>query len=107
VGSHLDEWLEKDFLTAQKDKLVCVVEFSAPWCNACKATEPIVAELSKSYPSVRFAKVDVAKNPGLASRMGVMSLPNIFFINGGNVKDQIIGATNRKALEDRVKKIAK
>lgn len=107
MGSKLDEWMEKDFLTAQKNKQICVVEFGAPWCAACKKTEPIVAELAKEYKNIKFAKIDVAKNPGLASRMAVMSLPNILFLNGGRVKDQIVATTNRKELEVKIKKIMK
>lgn len=103
----LNEWREKDFTKAQKDKQVCVVEFGAPWCAACKKTEPIVAELAKEYRSIKFAKIDVAKNPGLASRMGVRSLPNILFLNGGKVKDQIVASTTKKELEEKIKKIVK
>ena len=103
----LDEWQEKDFVSAQKDKLVCVVEFGAPWCSACKATEPAIVEISKAFPAVKFAKIDVAKNSALASRMGVMSVPNILVLNGGNIKDQIIGAVGKKAIEERIGKIVK
>lgn len=103
----LKEITEKEFNEALKNKHHGVVEFSAPWCAACKATEPILEDLSKSFESLFFAKVDVAKSPGLASRMGVMSLPNILFLNGGSVKDQIIGATTKKNLEEKIKKIVK
>lgn len=102
---HLPEWQEKDFNQALKIKETCVVEFGAAWCAACKATEPIVAEIAERHPKIKFAKIDVAKNPGLASRMGVMSLPNILLIHGGKVKDQIIGATNKKTIEEKIQKI--
>lgn len=103
----LTEWQEKDFLKAQKEKQICVVEFGAPWCAACKKTEPLVAELAQNYPEIKFAKIDVAKNSALASRMGVMSLPNILFINGGHIKEQIFGTTSHKELEEKIKKIMK
>ena len=107
MALHLKEWQEKEFNDFLKAKKIGVVEFGATWCSACKATEPIVAELSSQYDKIDFAKIDVAKNPGLASRMGVMSLPNIFFINGGRVKDQIIATTSRKEIEEKIKKIIK
>jgi len=103
----LTEWTEKEFNEALKDKTHGVVEFSAPWCNACKMTEPILEDLSKSFETLKFAKIDVAKCPGLASRMGVMSLPNLLFINGGGVKEQIIGATTKAKIEENLKKIVK
>ena len=102
----LDEWQEPVFNEALKGMANMVVEFSAPWCHACKLTEPIVAEVSKSYTDIQFAKIDVAKNPALASKMGVMSLPNIFFIKAGKVKDQIIGAASRVKIEEKMRALA-
>ncbi len=104
MSTHLIEWQEKEFSAAFVAKEVTVVEFSAPWCGACKATEPVVAALSKDYPEIQFAKIDVAQNPALASKMGVMSLPNILIISDGKVIEQIIGAANRAKIEDKLKK---
>lgn len=105
MASVLKEWDEKDFNQLLKNELAAIVEFGATWCGTCKQTEPMVAEVSLKFPEVSFSKIDVAKNPGLASRMGVMSLPNILIINKGKVVDQIIGATNRTALENKIKKL--
>jgi len=100
----LPEWSEKEFNQFMQKKEHGLVEFSAPWCGACKTTEPMLADIAASHPGVVFAKIDVSKNAALASRMGVMSLPNIIFFNGGGIKDQVIGATSRKTLEEKVKK---
>ena len=106
MQSHLSEWQEADFNSALKEKGVCVVEFGAPWCNACKATEPHVAELAKTQTKIKFAKMDVSKNAGLASRMGVMSLPNILFIVDGKIKEQIIGLAQKAKIEEKLAKLA-
>ena len=105
MSTQLLEWHEKDFNAALKTKEISIVEFSAPWCGACKITEPVVVEVAKNFPTIKFAKIDVSKNPGLASKMGVMSLPNILFLVDGNVKEQIIGAANRAKIEEKIKKI--
>jgi len=102
--STLENWQEKEFNNLLKSKKNGVVEFSAPWCGACKLIEPAILDLSKDFKNVTFAKINVSKSPGLASRMGVMSLPNILFINGGKVIDQIIGSTTKKAIQERIKK---
>jgi thioredoxin 1 len=104
MSSALKEWQEKEFNHFLKDKSTGIVEFGAAWCSACKIVEPIVADVSSKFPKMSFARVDVAKNPGLASRMGVMSLPNILIIKHGKVIDQIIGACNAKTLETKIKK---
>lgn len=105
MPTHLDEWQEPDFNAALKEKGVCVIEFSAPWCAACKATEPVMAGIAKTKTEIKFAKIDVSKNAGLASRMGVMSLPNILFIADGKVKEQIIGLANKTKIENKLAKL--
>lgn len=104
MTTSLVEWQENEFNEALKQENLCVVEFSAPWCNACKITEPAVVEVAGNLPEAKFAKVDVSKNPGLASRMGVMSLPNILIIVKGQVKEQIIGAANKSKIDEKVRK---
>lgn len=101
----LTEIQETEFNAALKDKNISVIEFGATWCASCKKTEPILVELATNYPNVKFAKIDVAKNPALASRMGVMSLPNILIVSNGKVIEQIIGGANRAKIEEKMKKI--
>ncbi len=107
IQSQLAEWHENEFNVAMKAPEISVIEFGAPWCHACKATEPVVAELAGDYPNVKFAKIDVSKNPALASRMGVMSLPNILILANGKIVEQIIGAANRAKIEEKLKKVVK
>lgn len=101
----LKEWQEKEFNQFLKSSHFGVIEFGAKWCHACALTEPMVAEVALKYPKISFSKIDVNKNPGLASRMGVMSLPNILIINDGKVINQVIGATTAKVLEEKIKNI--
>ena len=101
----LEGWQEKDFSNFLKNKGVGVIEFGAPWCAACKIIDPILEGLSREHKDITFSKIDVSKNPGIASRMGVMSLPNILFINGGKVKDQIIGSTTKTSISEKIKKL--
>lgn len=105
MSQTLTEWSEGEFNAAMKSDSVSVVEFGATWCASCKATEPVIAELSSTYANVTFAKIDVAKNAALASRMGVMSLPNIIIMTKGKVVEQIIGAANRAKIEEKLKKV--
>ena len=105
MASGLEEWREKDFDEALKAKKTFVIDFWSPWCKACKTIEPFFKDLAMAYGKVSFAKIDVSKNTSVASKMGVMSLPNIIFFNGGKVVNQIIGATTKKAIEEKVKNL--
>lgn len=101
----LAQWNEKEFNEFILKKGSGVIEFGAPWCGACKASEPEIEQVSKNYPDLKFAKIDVGKDSALASKMGVMSLPNIIIFNKGKVKEQMIGNATAKVLEDKLKKI--
>lgn len=102
----LAEWDEKEFNDFIKVKGSGVVEFGAPWCAACKVSEPQIKETAKKYSQFKFAKIDVGKNSALASKMGVMSLPNVFIFARGKVRNQMIGAVTAKSLGDELAKIA-
>lgn len=105
MASHLDELSEKDFENFIKEKGNGIVEFGAKWCGACKVTEPILVGVSKKYPDLKFFKIDVNGDSKLAAKMGVMSLPNIFFIKEGKITEQIIGVASDKEFEEKIKKI--
>jgi thioredoxin 1 len=76
-----------------------LVEFGAQWCGPCRTMEPIFERLSKKYSSISFRKVDVDKQPELASEYGVMSLPTFMFIQDGHPISSIIGAVPESRLE--------
>lgn len=100
----LDEKSFKDFI----GKDIVLISFGAPWCHACKQIAPILEEMTTTYKGkVSFAKIDVTKAPGISSRYGVMSLPNILIFKKGKVVDQIIGATTKKKIEEQIKKVIK
>jgi len=107
MSNELKEWQEKEFNEALGSNNVSVVEFGAKWCGACKATEPVLAQMSETYTDITFAKIDVSKNANLASKMGVMSLPNILIISGGKVVEQIIGGANQNKIEEKLRKFTK
>jgi thioredoxin 1 len=62
------------------------VDFSAEWCGPCKMMAPILAELkSEVGDMIRIIKIDVDKNPQVASAYQVQSVPTLMLFRGGNV----------------------
>lgn len=106
MQSKLKEFDDKRFNEFIKSKLSGLIIFSAPWCAACKLITPVIEKVAQINKDLVYAKIDVAKNPGLASKMAVMSLPNILLIKNGKVAEQIIGATSQKELEKKLKVIS-
>lgn len=98
----LTEWQEKEFNEFIKSKKSGVIEFGAPWCGACMASEPQIEKVAEKYTNLEFAKIDVGKNSALASKMGVMSLPNIIVFKEGKVIEQMIGMTTADVLDKKL-----
>jgi thioredoxin 1 len=60
----------------------------------------VFQKLSKKYAGrVDFAKLNVDQNPGIASKYGVMSIPNFILFKDARKVDQVIGAVAERRLE--------
>ncbi|OPZ14198.1 MAG: Thioredoxin-1 [candidate division BRC1 bacterium ADurb.BinA364] len=82
-----------------------LVDFWAPWCGPCKRIAPIVEELAAEYGGkVKFVKVDVDGNPGIAANFGIQSIPTLMLFKGGQAVDRIIGAVMKEKIKETIDK---
>ncbi len=77
-----------------------IVDFHADWCGPCRILAPVIEALSEKWAgTVRFAKVDVDRNPEVAGALGVASLPTVARFDGGEVASFIVGAAPPHVIE--------
>ena len=95
---------DSDFNETVRKYPVVVVDFWAEWCPPCHMLAPVIEELANDYAGkVVFAKLNVDKNPKTANRFGIMSIPTLYFVKNGVVKDAVTGAVPRHIIEAKIK----
>jgi thioredoxin 1 len=67
-----------DFRTLISSKKPVLIDFFAEWCGPCKTLSPILKEIANEMSAeVRVIKIDIDKNPTLASKLNVRSVPTL------------------------------
>ena len=95
---------DKNFEEAVKSNKTLIVDFWATWCGPCRALGPIMESVSKDYPEVSFAKVDVDNNPDLFAKFKISSIPFVVKIKDGNVVDSFLGLHDETFVNEFFKK---
>ncbi len=88
-----------------EDKEIVFIDFFAIWCAPCRATSPIIEELSNEMKNIKFLKVDVDKNPELAQQYSIFSIPTFMIFKEGKVVSQFVGAMGKEGFINEIKKV--
>lgn len=80
-----------------------LVDFSATWCGPCQKMAPLIDELASEYDGkAKIVKVDVDNSQDLATKYGVMSVPTIVLLKGGEIVNKWTGFTPKQTLADAI-----
>ncbi len=72
---------------------IALVDFYGEWCHPCKAIAPILEAIAQQYAGkIMIGKVDVDRNPVLARRFRIQSIPLVIAFYKGKPVHQILGA---------------
>jgi thioredoxin 1 len=83
-----------------------LIDFWAPWCAPCRAIGPVVEEIAQEYAGkLKVVKLNVDDHPQTPSRYGVRGIPNLILFQGGEVKEQIVGAVPKAQLVKAISKL--
>ena len=75
-----------------------LLDFWAPWCSPCRMVVPMVEEIAEERPDILVGKINVDEQPELASQFGVMSIPTLVVMEGGQILNQARGARPKRAI---------
>jgi thioredoxin 1 len=96
------EWKNFEDEVLKSDRPV-LVDFWAEWCGPCKSIAPMIDELAKEYKGkVLFAKVDVERNPQVATFLGIRSIPTMIMFSRGEEKERLIGTIPKSQIQKKI-----
>ena len=75
-----------------------LLDFYADWCGPCRMVAPVVAEIAEEHPEYAVGKINVDDEPELAQQFGVVSIPLLVVMRGGEIKAQAVGVRPKSDL---------
>jgi thioredoxin 1 len=76
-----------------------LIDFFATWCYPCKKLGPVVSDVSREYAAkASFYRIDVDKNPELATKYQIDGIPALKIFKGGKVVAESVGLQSRQEI---------
>ena len=91
---------DEQFETKIKNEDVSIVQFSAEWCQPCKALKPIMEKLSENYKA-SFYYADI-ENGGIntGSAAGIRGVPTVIIYKKGVEIDRKVGGVAESQMKE-------
>lgn len=97
TGEQFNETVRGDGIT--------LVDFWASWCGPCQRFAPVYEKASEANEDITFAKVDTEAEQGLASALGISSIPTLMVFRDDVLVYREAGALPAKALDSLIEQV--
>ena len=92
--------------TLQSAERPVLIDFSATWCQPCKALAPKIDTVATDYDGkLDVYKVDIEQAQEAAARFGVGSVPTCIFFNNGTEVERFIGNQDLRIIKESCERV--
>ncbi|WFN34164.1 thioredoxin family protein [Methanogenium sp. S4BF] len=92
--------------TVEKSSLPVAVMFYSPTCPHCRTMEPYFRDYAREYAGkMLFVRLNLAENPWIGERYGVMATPTFGFFCAGKPVQSFSGAVYPTILKQRAEDV--
>jgi len=100
AGIHTLEFTDQNFeQEVLKSGQPVLVDFWATWCAPCRMMSPAVEAVADEYVGrAKVGKVNVDENLSVATRYNIRSIPTLLLFKGGQIQEQVVGATSKDVI---------
>ena len=82
----------QNFESVKTSEKPVLLDFYADWCGPCRMVSPIVEQIAQENPQYLIGKINVDKEPELARKFNVLSIPTLVVLKDGKIISQSAGA---------------
>ena len=93
-------------LSSQKDfektivNGVTLVDFNAPWCDPCRAQDPVLKQLAEAYNGqATVVKVNIDEVREIALNQQIQSIPTLIIYREGEELNRFVGLQSADTLQ--------
>lgn len=94
---------QKEVLESSKPVLA---DFFATWCGPCQMLGKVLEELGNEQDDFKIVKIDIDKNPELRKQWEISTVPSLFMIKDGKVKDSAVGFLPKQVLVQKMQNLS-
>lgn len=96
--------MENSFQKLIQSDTPVLVDFHATWCGPCKMMSPVLSGLKKDLgDQLTIVKVDIDKQPAIASTMQVQSVPTLILYRAGKILWRQSGVLDTTTLKNALR----
>lgn len=79
-------------------KGLVVIDLWATWCGPCRMLAPVLDEIEKEMPDVKFCKINVDEERELTMMFKVESIPTVAIVKDNTFLDVSVGYVPKEKL---------